>query len=123
MQYGWDTDHGGLFDSGPMDSKGVVSAPMKTEKIWWVEAEHLNALLLLHERFGHETPIYWDAFVKQWDWITQHQVDHKNGGWWPTVRADGTPSSRNKADMWTECYHQGRAMLTVSERLRKLAAK
>jgi hypothetical protein len=26
-----------------------------------------------------------------------------------------------KADMWTECYHQGRAMLNVSERLRKLA--
>ena len=23
--------------------------------------------------------------------------------------------------MWTECYHQGRAMLVVSQRLRKLA--
>ena len=37
-------------------------------------------------------------------------------------QADGTPASTVKADMWTECYHQGRAMLNVSERLRKLAA-
>jgi len=27
-----------------------------------------------------------------------------------------------KADMWTECYHQARAMMNVSDRLRKLAA-
>src|SRR5208282_5514253 len=80
------------------------------------------ALLLQHEHFGKETTRYWDAFVRQWDWITEHQVDHVNGGWWGTVRADGTPASSAKADMWTECYHQGRAMMTVSARLRKLAA-
>jgi hypothetical protein len=26
------------------------------------------------------------------------------------------------ADTWTGCYHQGRAMLNVSDRLRQLAA-
>jgi mannose/cellobiose epimerase-like protein (N-acyl-D-glucosamine 2-epimerase family) len=71
---------------------------------------------------GKETTQYWDAFIKEWDWITKYQIDHTNGGWWATVQAGGTPASRAKADMWTECYHQGRAMLNVSERLRKLAA-
>ena len=56
-------------------------------------------------------------------WIRKSQVDPVHGGWWATVRADGTPISRVKADMWTECYHQGRAMLVVSERLRRLASK
>jgi mannobiose 2-epimerase len=122
MQYGWDKQLGGLYDAGTMNAQGVVTGGLRTEKIWWVEAEHLNALLLLHEHAGKETSQYWDAFIKEWDWISKYQIDHTNGGWWPTVQADGTPASRVKADMWTECYHQGRAMLNVSERLRKLAA-
>ena len=122
MRYGWDNQRGGLYDTGVMNAEGVVTGGLRTEKIWWVEAEHLNALLLQHELVGKETTRYWDAFVKQWDWIAKYQIDPVNGGWWPTVEADGTPASRGKADMWTECYHQARAMLVVSERLRKLAA-
>jgi len=122
LQYGWDNQLGGLYDSGAMNAQGVVTGSLRTEKIWWVEAEQLNALLLQHEHVGKETTKYWDAFVKEWDWISKYQIDHANGGWWATVQADGTPASRVKADMWTECYHQGRAMLNVSERLRKLAA-
>jgi cellobiose epimerase len=121
LQYGWDKDRGGLYDSAVISAEGIVTGEVRTEKIWWVEAEQLNALLLQHERFGRETSSYWDAFVKEWDWIRKSQVDPVHGGWWPTVRADGSPVSRVKADMWTECYHQGRAMLVVSERLRRLA--
>jgi mannobiose 2-epimerase len=123
MQYGWNHERGGLYDAGTINADGVVTGGLRTEKIWWVEAEHLNALLLQHEHVGRETTKYWDAFVRQWDWISRFQVDHTNGGWWPTVRADGTPASRVKADTWTECYHQARAMLNVSERLQKLAAE
>jgi mannobiose 2-epimerase len=122
LQYGWDNQLGGLYDHGTLGPQGVITGGLATEKIWWVEAEQLNALLLQHERMGKETSKYWDAFVKEWDWITKYQVDHTNGGWWPTVRADGVPASKIKADGWTECYHQGRAMLNVSARLRKLAA-
>jgi mannobiose 2-epimerase len=120
LQYGWDAQRGGLYDSGNMTADGVVTGGLRTEKIWWVEAEQLNALLMLHERYGGETSKYWDAFVKQWDFIKRHQIDHTNGGWYPTVRADGTPASRTKSDRWTECYHQGRAMLGVGERLRRM---
>jgi mannobiose 2-epimerase len=122
LQYGWDNKLGGLYDSGTLGAGGSVTGGLRTEKIWWVEAEQLNALLLQHEHVGKQTAKYWDAFVQEWNWITKYQVDHVNGGWWPTVAADGTPASRLKADNWTESYHQGRAMLNVSERLRKLAA-
>jgi mannose/cellobiose epimerase-like protein (N-acyl-D-glucosamine 2-epimerase family) len=123
LQYGWDNERGGLYDSAVINLAGVVTGEVDTKKIWWVQAEHLNALLLLHERFGKETSRYWDAFLKEWAWIRKSQVDPAHGGWWATVRADGTPISRVKADMWTECYHQARAMLVVSERLRRLAAR
>ena len=68
-----------------------------------------------------ETTKYWDAFTKQWNWITKYQVDHQHGGWYPTVTADGTSTGHAKSDGWTECYHQGRAMLTVSETLEQMA--
>ena len=117
LEVGFDHQLGGFYDSGTVDGKDL-----KTDKIWWVEAEGLNALLLMHERYGKETPKYWDAFVKQWDFISKHQIDATHGGWYPTVNADGTPQPRRaKSDAWTEGYHQGRAMLNVSERLRKLA--
>jgi len=121
LQYGWDEQRGGLYDSGKMNAEGVITGGLRTEKIWWVEAEHLNALLMLHEHFGKETPRYWNAFLKQWDFISEFQIDHANGGWYPTVHADGTPASRTKSDRWTECYHQGRAMLNVSASLRRMA--
>jgi mannobiose 2-epimerase len=92
------------------------------EKIWWVEAEGLNALLLMHERFGKDTPRYWDAFVKQWEFIAKRQIDSTHGGWYPTLDAGGTPKpNQPKSDRWTEGYHQGRALMNVSDRLRRLA--
>jgi mannobiose 2-epimerase len=122
LQYGWDAKRGGLYDSGRVNARGVITGHLKTDKIWWVQAEQLNVLLLLHRHYGKETTKYWDAFVKEWNWISQHQVDHEHGGWYPNVAADGAPTGRQyKSDGWTECYHQGRSMLTVSETLQRLA--
>jgi mannobiose 2-epimerase len=115
---GWDKTRGGLYNSGDI-AGGNYSAARE----WWVEAEMLNALLLMHERYGKENLQYWNAFVAQWKWINQYGIDRANGGWWPRVNNDGTPVRGAKSDGWTECYHQGRAMLNVSERLRKLAAE
>jgi cellobiose epimerase len=122
LQYGWDNKRGGLYDSGRVNAKGVITGNLRTDKIWWVQAEQLNVLLLLHRHYGKETTKYWDAFVREWNWISQYQVDREHGGWYPTVAADGVPTGRQyKSDGWTECYHQGRSMLTVSETLQRLA--
>lgn len=119
LTYGWDRDHGGIYDSGV-----VSGAPISTDKIWWTQAEGMNALLLMHRRFGRETTKYWDAFLRQWEFIQQYQVDQKNGGWYARVAADGkAPSGKVKSDRWTEAYHQGRALLNVSEMLQHLATR
>ena len=76
LAYGWDDEHDGFFDHGHPDGEPTV-----TDKIWWVQAEGLNALLLLHERYGSEDPRYFDAFTRQWAFIENYQVDKIHGGW------------------------------------------
>jgi mannobiose 2-epimerase len=119
LKIGFSAQEGCLNSEGTVDGSGM----MDMSRVWWVEAESLNALLLMHERFGKDDPRYWEAFVKQWEFIKAHQIDHKNGGWYNTLKADNTPlrSKIAKTDAWTEGYHQGRAMMNVIERLKKLA--
>lgn len=116
LQFGFDKEGGFYNEATP------GGGDPKKEKIWWVEAEGLNALLLMHEHFGRQTPRYGEAFIKQWDFIRRKQIDMVHGGWYGTVGADGKPQAgRQKSDRWTEGYHQGRALLNVIARLHKLA--
>jgi cellobiose epimerase len=117
LEYGWDQDFGGFYDYGT-----AFGAATGRQKIWWTEAEGLNALLLMHGRFGKETPRYWEAFVKQWEFIQKYQIDGKNLGWHSEVHPDGkAPFGRSKSNAWTDPYHQGRALMNVSATLRRLA--
>lgn len=111
--------HGGLYNDGT-----IAAANTTSSKDWWVEAEFLNALLMLHDRYGSQTPRYWDAFITQYYFIMDHEIDKTHGGWYPQLRADSTPTPRRaKSDQWTECYHQGRAVMNVAARLKKLAGE
>lgn len=119
LGFGWDTKNGGFYDSG-----GASGPILDRNKIWWVQAEGLNALLLMDSKFGRETGHYWDAFLRQWRFIQNHQTDPKHGGWLSEVAENGdTLLGRVKSDSWTEGYHQGRALLTVSATLRKMASR
>jgi mannobiose 2-epimerase len=119
LEFGWDSENGGFYDAG-----GVFGPVVKDEKIWWVQAEGLNALLMLHERFGRQTPRYWNCFLQQWSWIQSKQVDAVHGGWHPYLSREGVATpGRNKSDAWTEASHQGRALLHVSSALRRLSGE
>ena len=83
----------------------------------------MNALLLMDGKFGGETSRYWEAFIGQWQFIQRHQIDARHGGWFSEVSENGEAlPGRVKSDGWTEGYHQGRALLTVSAALRARAA-
>ena len=61
-------------------------------------------------------------FYLLWSFIRQFQIDAKHGGRFNTVAADGAPTpKRAKSDRWTERYHQGRALLNATAKLRHLA--
>ncbi len=119
LQWGWDKTHGGFYDKG-----AAFATAWGTEKIWWTQAEGLNALLLMHELFGSETSAYFDAFLKQWEFIVRHQADPKHGEWHESVSAEGhAEPGRPKATIWKAAYHNGRALMEVTHRLRSLAGE
>ena len=121
LDIAFDQERGGIANDG-----GVWGNIVNPDKVWWSQAEALNAMLLMHELYGtgpNADRRYWDAFVKQWDFIRNYQIDAENGGWYSFVKNDGTPPPANqvKSDRWTESYHQGRALMNVTETLQRLA--
>ena len=118
LDVGWDEVNGGFFDGG-----GVFGPATRRDKVWWVQAEGLNALLLMHTRFGAETDRFWNAFLKEWEFISEHQVDREHKGWLAYLSEEGASRpGANKGDAWTENYHQARALMNVTAMLGRLAA-
>jgi len=118
LAYGWDDKLGGFYEHGT--TFGEVE---DTRKTWWVEMEGLNALLMMHEKYGRETDSYFKAFQQQWNFIKTYQADSEFHGIYPSVGLDGMALDQNKGSNWKAAYHDGRALLNVTDRLRKLAAE
>jgi mannobiose 2-epimerase len=120
LDWGWDDQYGGFYDKGDV----FAGRPLDTTKVWWVEAEGLNALLVMHRRFGKQTDRYWQAFLKQWDFITRYQIDSTHGGWFGEVTREGKLiGDGRKATQWKANYHTSRALMNVATMLRELEGK
>lgn len=115
IPFGFDTQHGGVFNEGEPGKPASDRI-----KWWWVQAEALNALLLMHEHFGAETNCYWDAFSQQWQFVNQHVIDHDHGGWFMKLSPEGKSLIPVKASLWKAGYHDGRAIIEVRNRLRRM---
>jgi cellobiose epimerase len=118
LHYGWDGKLGGFYGEG-----ATTGEPEEKTKEWWVEFEGLNALLLMHERYGRQTDVYFKAFQLQWNFIQKYQIDSEFHGVYPLVGADGVPVATEKGSIWKAAYHDGRALLNVYGRLNRLAEK
>jgi len=118
LAYGWDQKNGGFFREGTTFGK-----PEDTMKEWWVQVESLNALLMMHERYGKQDGIYFQRFLEQWAFIRNHTIDERFHGDYNLSTADGTPVTEDKGSIWKAAYHDGRAFWNVSDRLRKLAGE
>ena len=114
LDWGWDPTNGGFFEKGDVFN----GKPYDTSKVWWTQAEGLNALLVLHLKYGHETDRYWSAFRREWDFVDHHLLDPVHGGWFLVTDAAGTTVGiDSKATPWKVNYHTTRAMLNVARML------
>ncbi len=116
LAFGWDDRLGGFYGEGT-----TFGRPEEKSKDWWVEMEGLNALLLMHDKYGSQTDVYFRAFQKQLDFIENYQRDSEFRGFYQRVGEDGKPIATDKGQIWKAAYHDGRALLNVSDRLKKLA--
>ncbi len=117
LDWGWDDQHGGFYDKGDV----FAGKAYDTTKVWWTQAEGLNALLVMHRRFGRETDRYARAFRKQWAFIEAHLLDPEFGGWFgETTREGKLLGDGRKATQWKANYHTGRALMNVATMLGEL---
>jgi mannose/cellobiose epimerase-like protein (N-acyl-D-glucosamine 2-epimerase family) len=106
----WD-EGGGWFD--PTAQAPSLTEPVKT---WWVQAEGLASLAVLHQATAE--PRYLALLQRQWDWISNRQIDPLHGGWFESVAADGRViGSDAKGTMWKDGYHEGRALMIAAASL------
>ncbi len=115
LDTGWDEANGGVFDQGEAFAGRIFA----DGKVWWTQAESLNAIALFHERFGGETDRYARALERQWRFILDHQIDPVHGGWFNEVeKAGGLHGDGAKATQWKANYHTSRALMNVARWLK-----
>ncbi len=120
LDFGWDDLHGGFYDKGDV----FAGRAYDTTKVWWTQAEGLNALLLMHTKYGRETDRYWRAFLKQWSFIDTYQLDSIHGGWFGDVTREGKLiGDGGKASQWKANYHTSRALMNVATMLGAMAGE
>lgn len=111
LDWGWDERHGGFNDKGDAFAAGSYDFT----KVWWTQAEGLNALAVMDRRFARETDRYALALAEQWGFIERHLLDPEHGGWFAEAERDGRLRGDGaKASQWKANYHTARAMMNVA---------
>ena len=85
-----------------------------------VEAEALVSMIELYRLTGKDE--YYAAFAQTLDFVEKFQVA-REGSWWATRNADGSPKVNQRSSPWQGAYHNGRAMLLSAKLLEELADK
>jgi cellobiose epimerase len=114
LRWGWDRQHGGFFDEGPPEGPAT-----HRQKIWWVQVEAMNGLLIADQLTAGKDPRYLDVFAETWKFFRDRMVDPVHGGSFEVVAEDGRPlpEKRHKATPWKAAYHVTRALLLATQRL------
>lgn len=119
LKNGWDGTAGGFYDEGYYfkNEKGIRI--LKDSKNWWAQAEGLNTLLLMADRYPADSAQYFEKFKQLWTYVQTYLIDHVNGDWYEEG-LDKEPQRRTalKAHQWKATYHNYRALTNCIARLR-----
>jgi mannobiose 2-epimerase len=124
LRNGWDDAVGGFYDAGYYFPDQPRLTLVQDTKTWWAQAEGLNTLLIMADRFPTDPLNYADKFLRQWSYIQTYLVDHEHGGWYQGG-LDQEPGRRGdlKGHVWKATYHETRALMNVARRLDSLSAR
>ena len=119
LHHGWDSENGGFIEGGYYPAGADEPVRVDETKNWWAQAEGLNTLLIVADRYPADEQDYIAYFGAQWDYIDTYLVDHERGGWF-AGGLDRQPELRDgpKAFVWKAAYHDARALMNVMARLR-----
>ncbi|HTY00475.1 MAG TPA: AGE family epimerase/isomerase [Bacteroidota bacterium] len=124
LLYGWDKEHGGLFDGGYYFAGKTEPAIVKNTKEWWAQLEALNSCLMMAQKYPNDPMHYEHYFLKQWKYCDQYLLDHEYGGWyWGGIDIVPANTKAAKASIWKVNYHTSRAIINCIVRLTGRSAK
>ena len=96
--HGWDAAHGGLVYGFAPDR-----SPCDTDKYFWVQAESFASAWRLWRATGK--PEFLRQYREIWRFAWQHMIDHRHGGWFRIVGADGRKLEDTKSPPGKVDYH------------------
>ena len=118
MARGWDASKGGFYNEGYYLKPGDEISIIDSSKVWWVQAEGMNSLLLMSRLFPRENR-YFKAFRKQWEYIKTWLIDHEHGGWYANGLDSHYGSKKTpKGSIWKVNYHDSRALMNCIRMLK-----
>ncbi len=119
LRNGWDTTLGGFYDEGYYFKNKESITIIKDSKNWWAQAEGLNTLLLMADKYPADPMRYFDKFKQLWKYVQTYLIDHVNGDWYEEG-LDKEPQRKTalKAHQWKATYHNYRALSNCIKRLR-----
>jgi mannobiose 2-epimerase len=116
LALGYDAQTGQLWE------QGFAIRPAFDRSIeWWAQFELVNALSVMDEEHGRETPRYREELARAWRFLADRLTDHDKGGTFAGIEADGRLRTAKSHD-WFATYHQARALVLTTERLRRAGA-
>lgn len=120
LKNGWDVKLGGFYDQGYYFKGTGKMSILKQSKNWWSQAEGLNTLLLMADRFPKDGQEYFEKFKTLWAYTQAYLIDHNNGDWYEEG-LDNDPHRRTglKGHAWKATYHHYRALSNCIEQLKK----
>jgi len=92
-----------------------------SERSWWAQAECVVGYLNAYELTGKQK--YLENSTNCWNYIKNHFVDKKAGGWFSSVQENGMPGRGDKAGFWVCPYHNSRMGLELIERIPDLSGQ
>ncbi len=118
MSKGFDIGYTGIFDGGNYNKNDSMIITSKT-KVWWEQAEALNALFL-YSRLYPDNKEYKYAAYRMWYYIKNYLIDYENGDWY-YAGLDSSPYMKYnwKASEWKANYHICRSLINCLELLQK----
>ncbi len=108
---GWDKQVGGFYDQGYYFKDKPGMTIIRKSKNWWSQAEGLNTLLLMANRFPNDSMQYFNNYKLLWEYCQKNLIDHQYGDWYEEG-LDKDPERRTalKGHIWKATYHTYRAL-------------
>ncbi len=119
LRNGWDIEKGGFYDGGYYFESSDSLEVVNLDKNWWAQAEGLNTLLLMAQKYPDDPMNYYGYFEKLWDYTNKYIMDDRYGGWYEWG-LDTRPETKDdlKGHIWKTTYHNFRALINCRDQLK-----